>query len=96
MVTCMLVPRGYWSKSSAGEPLQVDVQQVNQELQSLKPARKGAPDPVSKLWPNHYSATVQRKHESGSLCISVACCYGEDACLRKLHKHMLVGSRNRI
>ena len=38
---------------------------VNTELQSLRPAQRGAPDPVSKLWPGHYSAKVQRQQEEG-------------------------------
>ena len=38
---------------------------VNAELRSLKPASSGAPDPVSKLWPGHYSAEVQHKHDEG-------------------------------
>ena len=46
---------------------QVDLQLVNEELQSLRPASRGAPDPVSKLWPNHYSTQVQRRHESGGV-----------------------------
>lgn len=50
----------------------VNVADVNKELQSLKPANRGAPDPVSKLWPNHYSATVQRKHEEGCTPVSQA------------------------
>lgn len=50
--------------------MQVNITEVNQELQSLKPANRGAPDPVSKLWPNHYSATVERKHEEGCTPIS--------------------------
>ena len=45
--------------------LQVDVNQVNAELRSLKPASKGALDPVSKLWPGHYGAEVQQKHDAG-------------------------------
>lgn len=45
--------------------MQVDVAEVNRELQSLKPAQSGAPDPVSKLWPGHHSATVQRQQEEG-------------------------------
>lgn len=45
--------------------LQVDLQLVNEELQTLRPAHRGAPDPVSKLWPNHYSTHVQKSHESG-------------------------------
>ena len=52
--------------------MQVNVANVNKELQSLKPANRGAPDPVSKLWPNHYSATVQRKHEAGCTPLSEA------------------------
>ena len=52
--------------------MQVNVADVNKELQSLKPANRGAPDPVSKLWPNHYSATVQRKHEEGCTPVSQA------------------------
>ncbi|DBA90281.1 TPA: hypothetical protein ACH3X1_003571 [Trebouxia sp. C0004] len=43
----------------------VNIADVNKELQSLKPANRGGPDPVSKLWPNHYSAAVQKKHEEG-------------------------------
>ena len=50
--------------------MQVNVADVNKELQSLKPAKTGAPDPVSKLWPNHCSATVQRKHEEGCTPLS--------------------------
>lgn len=49
---------------------QVDLQLVNEELQSLRPASRGAPDPVSKLWPNHYSTQVQRSHESGGVNIA--------------------------
>ena len=52
--------------------MQVHVADVNKELQSLKPANRGGPDPVSKLWPNHYSATVQRKHEAGCMPLSEA------------------------
>lgn len=52
--------------------MQVNIADVNKELQSLKPANRGAPDPVSKLWPNHYSATVQRKHEEGCAPLSEA------------------------
>lgn len=52
--------------------LQVDVSAVNRELQSLKPADRGAPDPVSKLWPGHYSAQVQRQQEEGCTPLSDA------------------------
>ena len=52
--------------------VQVDIAEVNRELQSLKPARSGAPDPVSKLWPGHYSATVQRQHQEGCTPLSDA------------------------
>lgn len=45
--------------------MQVDVAAVNEELQSLSPAQRGAPDPVSKLWPGHCSAKVQRQQEEG-------------------------------
>ena len=45
--------------------MQVDVAEVNEELRNLKPANRGAPDPVSKLWPGHYSAEVQQKHDEG-------------------------------
>lgn len=44
---------------------QVSVAEVNEELRSLKPAYRGAPDPVSKLWPGHYSAEVQQNHDEG-------------------------------
>lgn len=52
--------------------VQVNVEQVNRELQSLKPARTGAPDPVSKLWPGHYSATVQQQQQKGCTPLSDA------------------------
>ena len=52
--------------------VQVDVEQVNRELQSLKPAQTGAPNPVSKLWPGHYSATVQQQQEEGCTPLSHA------------------------
>ena len=52
--------------------MQVNIVDVNQELQSLKPANRGAPDPVSKLWPGHYSATVQRQHAEGCTPLSEA------------------------
>ena len=45
--------------------LQVDVAEVNEGLRGLKPANRAAPDPVSKLWPGHYSAEVQQKHDAG-------------------------------
>ena len=52
--------------------LQVNVADVDQKLQNLKPARKGAPDPVSKLWPGHYSQDVQQKHAAGVTPLSNA------------------------
>lgn len=52
--------------------MQVNVEQVNRELQNLKPSTTGAPDPVSKLWPGHYSATVQRQQEQGCTPLSDA------------------------
>ena len=52
--------------------MQVSIEQVHRELQSLKPASTGAPDPVSKLWPGHYSATVQRQQEEGCTPLSDA------------------------
>ena len=45
--------------------VQVSVAEVNKELRSLKPANRGAPDPVSKLWPGHYSAEVQQNRDKG-------------------------------
>ena len=50
--------------------MQANVEQVNRELQRLKPAQRGAPDPVSKLWPSHYSATVQQQQEQGCTPLS--------------------------
>ena len=50
--------------------VQVDIDEVNRELRSLKPAQSGAPDPVSKLWPGHHSATVQRQQEEGCTPLS--------------------------
>ena len=47
-----------------------DVNKVNAELRSLKPASKGALDPVSKLWPGHYGAEVQQKHDAGFSCLA--------------------------
>lgn len=52
--------------------MQVDIAEVNRELQSLKPAQSGAPDPVSKLWPGHHSAAVQRQQEEGCTPLSDA------------------------
>lgn len=52
--------------------MQVNIAEVNEELQSLKPANTGAPDPVSKLWPNHYSAAVQKRNEEGCTPLSEA------------------------
>ena len=48
------------SMSSICLCLQVGVNKINAELRSLKPASRGALDPVSKLWPGHYGAEVQQ------------------------------------
>ena len=45
--------------------LQADCAAVQTELQTLKPASRGAPDAVTKLWPGHYSAAVQARHQQG-------------------------------
>ncbi|KAL3144429.1 hypothetical protein ABBQ32_004175 [Trebouxia sp. C0010 RCD-2024] len=55
-----------------GVNAKVDIAEVNRELQSLKPAQSGAPDPVSKLWPGHHSAAVQRQQEEGCTPLSDA------------------------
>lgn len=64
--------------------LQADCAAVQTELQTLKPASGGAPDPVTKLWPGHYSAAVQARHQQGLVEISEGAVPGSQLDSQKL------------